>query len=270
MTQLHRDLIADTLLWHVNICIADEAIHVLFTGPESVEQSVMFHTIDLKPGLASHLAAVEEAVYDNQLLLADFASVRVMVDTSNFVLVPSALTPLASEIVDSMIPDLEDSATTLLSAMTADTSQLLAMAISSDLYNFINRTWANPLIDHPLAVTARYLQLIPTHGAGSALYGVLSSGRMMAVRYRRDGELDFANRFAISAAADAAYYLLSLSPNVETLVVGGESDLRNDASALLRPRLEAPVLPITLSPELLQLRRMAPTAPLYLLFSTRL
>jgi hypothetical protein len=270
MTQLHRDLIADTLLWHVSICIAQESIHVLLTGPESVEQSVMFHTIALKPGSASHLAAVEEAVYDNQLLLADFASVNVMVDTPNFTILPAEVAAKAGEIIEAMIPDLDAPFTVTQRPLDPAGTQILAAATPTDLLNFINRTWAHPTIDHPLAATARYLALVPTHGSGSALYGVISAGRMMAVRYGANGTPDFANRFEINAPADAAYYLLALSAGVETLVVGGDADLRNEASSLLRSRLQCPVLPITLSPELLQLQRMAPAAPLYLLFTTRL
>ncbi|MDE6315698.1 MAG: hypothetical protein K2L71_04455, partial [Muribaculaceae bacterium] len=80
----------------------------------------------------------------------------------------------------------------------------------------------------------------------------------------------FANRWTTEgSASNAAYYILAALPADCPLMIGGPAELRNAVAEILRPYVD-PVMPLTLSENLLYLLGAAPDAPLDMLMQTQL
>lgn len=260
----------DTSLWRLYLRLGHNRLSALMTGPESVEQSVRFSSVEL-PAAPSPLQALEEAVYSTPMLPSDFASVAVMIDTKAFTLTPPLPSAPAEAAVRALMPDatMADEAV-LCTPFGLSGDVALTMLHPATEMNFLRRTFANPRFSHPLAATGQYL----SHTNASAgdprrSYAILTADTLLMLCFGPAGRLLFANRFAISSADDAAYYILATLPTDSPLMIGGPNELRNTVAETLR-RYVDPVLPLTLAPNLLHLLSAAPEAPLDLLMLTQI
>jgi hypothetical protein len=268
---LTRDMIreSDTALWRLFLRINPARLDVLLLGPESVETSVIFHSVELG---APNCQALEEAIYDNPLLLSDFGQVIVTFDTANFALIPAECVELKEEIARTLMPSERSADDFELFGVETGVEQLMMVRVERDVMKFLRRTFAQATYGHVLAVDVTYLNHVNQNGDCCRTYGLCTAHDELAVvSFRPDGRACYINGFTDVVPDDVAYYMLAARSQAGggQLVVGGELSRRNAASEALR-RVESEVLPITLSEDLLQLCRMAPQAPLDLLFATQL
>ena len=268
---LTRDLIPgdDTSLWRLFLRISPRQLDALLLGPESVETSVIAHSVELG---APDCQALEEAIYDNPLLLSDFGQVVVTFDVPDFALIPSGCCSQMEQIARALMPSENAQENYEFFGVEAGVDQFMAVRVSSDIMKFLRRTFSQATYGHVLAVDVTYLGHVNMNGDCCRTYGLCAANDELAVvSFRSDGRPCFINMFADTSADDIAYYMLAARSQAGggQLVVGGELSRRNAASEVLR-RVESEVLPITLSEDLLQLCRMAPQAPLDMLFATQL
>lgn len=264
------DPAADTSRWRLWLRLSADRLMALMTGPESVERSVRFSSVEL-PAAKTPLAALEEAVYSTPMLPADFASVTVMVDTPDFALCPAGLDVDTLEAVArAMMPESSaaDEAVTC-GPFGAPADQTLVMLCESARLNFLRRTFANPRLSHPLAAVAGYLSHVNASGNPRRAWAILTADTLLTVCFDETG-LRFANRWATGgSAANAAYYIMASLPQDCPLMIGGPAELRNAVADTVRKYVD-PVMPITLSDNMLYLLGAAPDAPLDLLMLTQL
>lgn len=266
MTDPHTD----TSLWHLYLRVGRQRLMALMTGPESVEQSVRFSSVEL-PAAPSPLKALEDAVYATPLLPADFASVAVTIDTASFAMMPPKLPDTLSEaIARAMIPDAPTSDEAITPApFGLDSEASLTLLHSADEINFLRRTFANPEFSHPICASARYLAHVNSAaGHPRRAYALLTDDNLLMLCFGAAGELTFANRFPSTSTDDAAYFILASLPKDCPLIIGGPAELRNATADTLR-RFVDPVMPLTLAPNLLHLLSEAPNAPLDLIMLTQ-
>lgn len=257
----------DPTLWRLLLQLEAESVHALLLGPESVDTPVRYHRVELTETDPTRWAkAVEEAVYDNELLLTDFASVSVSVDTSAFALLPGCAASLADSVAAFMLPDLGYMPECDTCPMGATGEVSLALAADPTLLKFIRRTYVAPTLHHPLSAAANYLAHANHSGNSAATYALVTPGRLLVVAFGTDGTLQFANRYLTDPAepADAAYYIMAATAADSTLIVGGDATLRNQLTPMLQ-QMATDVLPLPMSADLIRLRRMAPQAPIELL-----
>jgi hypothetical protein len=268
---LTRDLIreSDTTLWRLFLRINPARLDVLLLGPESVETSVIYHSVELG---APDCQSLEEAIYDNPLLLSDFGQVIVTFDTPNFALMPAECGEVQEQIAAALMPSERSADDFEYFSVEAGADQLMVVRVERDIMKFLRRTFAQAIYGHVLAVDVTYLNHVNQNGDCCRTYGLCTAfDSLEVVAFRADGRPCYINSFADVAPDDVAYYMLAARSQAGggQLVVGGELSRRNAAGEVLR-RVESEVLPITLSEDLLQLCRMAPQAPLDLLFATQL
>ncbi len=261
----------DTSLWKLWLRLSDTHLTTMMIGPESVESSVRFSVTELQPA-STPLRSLEEAVYATPMLPADFASVSVMIDTPDFALMPPVKDQATAEMVArALMPDAPESNEPVAAAPFGLNREVaLTMLCDTQQLNFLRRTFANPLITHPLAAVGQYLAHI-NYSAGDPrrAWAIMTDDRLLIFCFGTDGQITFANRYAIGSESDAAYFILAALPTDCRLMIGGPSALRNAVAELLRPYVD-PVLPITLSANLLHLLGAAPTAPLDILMLTQI
>lgn len=266
--RLTQDLIPDTSLWRLEVRIAPDSLSALLIGPMSADRSVMAHS---EPLPDPTLKSLENAIYDNPLLLGDFQSVSVIISTSQLVQIPQGISaPLRENIVEAMLPD-SDTARRTIAAPMPD-GELLA-AVDAETLNFLLRTFPDARLTLSLSVDARWLTYYNRNRGDSArLYALCYADEMKILKFNDCGSLVFANRFDTFSAADCAYYILATAGSTPLPVsVGGSPDLRN--AVIEQLRLAAPggeFMPLTLPDSLLTVRRQAPEICDDLIFLTEL
>lgn len=270
---LTRELIADATLWRLILRIGSDRLSALLIGPESVERSVLFHSEALADG---SVRTLENAVYDNPLLLADFASVDVIFATSELFAAPAEMSTLREAMADAMLPDFIEPRRIEAEAAGGSGAEIV-YGVAADLFNFVARTFASARFHHSLAVDASYLFHRNGGTAASAHLFALCEGPgdLALVGFNAAGRLFTVSRKAALTAADCTYFILAAAGSdakaAGPISVGGEPSLRNEVCDLLR-RMQpgATVLPLTLPEDLLHLRHMAPEATFDMIFLTQL
>lgn len=270
MTQaaLTKELIADPTLWRLILRLDARRMSALLLGPESVERSVIYHSEDL---CDSSVKSLENAVYDNPLLLGDFAKVDILFSTPELFTAPSETEDLREAMADAMLPDcIVDRRVHADSFGEGD----VCYVVPADIYNFASRTFANARFHHSLAIDTLYLKHRNSAASDSAHLFALCEGRgeLAIVAFDDFGRVNFVNRPQPLDATDFAYYILAAAADsVAPISVGGEPELRNAVCDVIRDvRPNAKVLPLTLHEDLLRLRRFAPEATFDMLFLTQL
>lgn len=260
----------DTSLWRLFLRVSKTNLMALITGPESVDCPVRFSSIELQPS-STPLKALEDAVYATPMLPADFASVNVIIDSGDFSLLPACAEDLAEKIAREMNPDIPEAYAAILSRPFGIRSEsALCLLHPDNEINFLKRTFANPVISHTLSAVTAYLSHINSAaGDPKRAWAILTQQTLLMVSFKSSGEIELANRYAISSAEDAAYYILASLPSDSPLMIGGPQQLRNAVSAKIRDYVN-PVMPITLSANLLHLLGAAPEAPLDLIMATQI
>jgi len=254
-------------LWTLHVALRPTAIDwLLYT--EATASSMLTRTIALA-GTGDYRQDVEEAVYDNTIMLDDYKRVRVVIDTPHVLLVPGqhddpeALRPLAQ----AAYPD--EQGELFLSPMpTVDATAVCW--VTPGLIAFVQRTFNQPTI-------VPHLQPLIEHYVG---VNAASNGERTMFLYARDGRLDMviahgakllmANSFTIRSGSDAAFMALHawdsyhLNAERDKLQIAGDSALVNDITPHLRPYLSY-VMPTMIPAGTMRLGRNALNAPLDLI-----
>lgn len=265
MTYIHltRDLVADTSLWRLVVRIEPRRLRAMLIGPESVERSVLFHSEELAD---ASVKSLENAVYDNPLLLGDFACIDVIFSTPELTLCPTGHDGLRDGMVNAMLPDYD--APRRIEAEAFGSGEV-AYAVEAEVFNFAARTFAAARFHHALAIDARWLGY--RNNMSAHVYALCEGpGEMNIVGFDSAGDFHMLMRPQVHTAADCAYYILA-SEMAAPISVGGDPELRNEVCTLLRRlRPDSNILPLILPEDLLHLRHLAPEASFDMLFLTQL
>lgn len=205
---LDKDLIPQSHLWTLRMLIGRREIETVLIPPVDTDD-IIHRTIPLDPAAISHLKAVEDAVYDNPLLLNQFRAVSAAIDTDSFVILPRDLADDNPETAAKAIKlteglDLVPQGNIITVEATDDTS--LCFAADPELVGFLRRTFYNISITHPLAPQIAYLAA--HSGAEGAVTAALRGNRLDLTAIG-GGRLLLANCFTFDALADAAYYTVA-------------------------------------------------------------
>ena len=267
---LTKELIAEPGLWRLILRVSNQRLSAILLGPESVERSVLSHVEVLAD---DSVRTLENAIYDNPLLLSDFAATDVIISNSDAFVSPTSAAEIREQMAEAMLPDYCELRRIETEKIT-DTMEVI-YAVNQECYNFLARTFAAAKFHHSLAIDAKYLYHRNARGGASAhLYALCeNSDKPALIGFDAAGNLCTLSRPGASTAEDCAYYILASGGNNDNgpISVGGEPALRNDVCALLRRmRPDATILPLTLPEDLLHLRRQAPDADFDMIFLTQL
>ena len=234
---LHKDLIDQPSIWQLVLEISAQAIEVVAFSPYE-NHSLIHESIPLAPDAESHLRAVEDAVYDNPLLLADFAKVTVLFDTQRFLPLPSGLGKAAQKLLRKAFPPQPDIPASVIAVGMPSLGMTLAMELPDDMLGFLRRTFHRAVIIHPLVPQAVWLRSkYPARHRGKTLVNLRPDRTDVVIL--GDEEPLILNTFRVSDPMDSLYYILAgrqvngLEPTDEIFIAGNRR-LRNEVGALLR------------------------------------
>ncbi len=268
--KLTLDLVADPALRRLALLVSPSGVDVAISSRVR-DNELIYRRIPYPDG-SDPVKALEEAVYDNPLLTADFGKIDVVFDTPRFfVMAAEEATP--DEVrrrIDMLWPpeNLDFELEPLICPIEADRT-VLVCAVPRKLVSFVRRTFNNPGIVHRMAALARYYALKNHLGNSGKMHVRLSPGRTDVIAFGRSGLL-LANTFATNSAEDAAYYTVAATRHLgydndtDRILASGDRELR-DAYVTSMRRFISFVMPDIFPSALTRLGAEASTVPFEML-----
>jgi hypothetical protein len=175
--------------------------------------------------------ALEEAVYDNPVLLSGFESVTVLLNTSWFIMLPAEITDAETiaAVAENSMPEEAAEATMIEIPATDKAAPRFVMFADVRLVDFLRRTFANPYFRHPLEVMSTYFSGTDPLGVSGKMLAHFTSGHIDLMAFGDHG-VQFANSFSFVEPADAVYFILAVRTSLN-IDVAGELLLVGDATA---------------------------------------
>lgn len=227
--RLYKDMIHNPRLWQLHIAIDRAGLEIMAYTPLE-EHSLITARIPFEPGASTAAGAVEDAIYDNPLLLSDFKHVTILVRDTPHAILPAAVADdrdMLTAITDELAGAAPDEP-------LVDTLPLLDAAVSYRLdpavLNFLRRTFTNATFTHRISALTRYW-----HGTNRAT-GSLTTH----VNLRHEGadivtfagnRLLVANSYRTPTPADTLYYIMAVREMVGArpdtpVVIAGDRQAR--------------------------------------------
>lgn len=204
------------------------------------------------------LPALEGFVYDNPLLLSDFGSVTVIIESSRFVLIPQGVTDenMTADVFRNSLPETENSADSELLTNNLPAAALsIAFQPGDKLLTFLRRTFHNPRIVHHLTPLLSYFATRRREGNHARTFVQVGADRLDVIIFR-DAGVVLCNGFSYSTTDDAAYYILAsrqlagdLDPDNDEIYLCGDREKRQELSARLGEFVKN-ILPVIFPPAL--------------------
>lgn len=267
---MKADLIDNPLLYRLLVRVGRRSLDVAAVS-RVADGGLVCGSVMLRDDAPDRCAAIEDAVYANDLLLADFARIDIVMDSSRFVVLPDALdsADLREAVLAAMLPpgpDGRDEEAVLCPAGACGAS--VAMLADAAELRFLRRTFNNPRIHHPLSVLAGYMQSKSRLGNSGKMFVNLRQGTADVLAFGPSG-LTMANSFACAEPADAVYYILASRRELglgadDEMLIYGPADLREPVMTTLRDYVGS-VMPFIFPAEMLRAGADALKLPLDLI-----
>lgn len=239
-SRLTTDMIADPKLYNLGLMVGEKGMDVVLMSRVN-DADFIYRHIDFDRNLEP-FKAMEEVVYDNPLLTADFGSIDVVVDNNRyFVMYAGDATP--DEIgrrIDMLWPEQQTGLRLegLVSAAEPGKTVLVS-GVQRDVLGFLRRTFNNPAISHRVSALTRYYAIKNRLGNMGKVHVRLGDNRTDIIVFNHQG-LQLANTFTTKTVEDAVYYTLAVAKNLgfdeesDRVYVAGDSELRESFLASIR------------------------------------
>lgn len=223
-------------LWTLQLALRAKAIdYILFT--DSQPDSLITGNIELDLSSGNYLKAVQNAVYDNPLLLDDYGKCRIIVESMHFVMLPGECDEWEAEnVMATTFPD-ADADVAMCALQRCGTN--LAFEITSGVLSFLQRTFNTPPIYHHLHPLCEHYKRLNEGTEISRMFLNMSPSRMDMVMYSK-GLMTLANSYDYHSPEDAAYFALhawdsmGLDRLSDEVQLTGDKAARNAIAPILR------------------------------------
>lgn len=233
---MERPSTIDTSQYTLMLRITANEMQYVYYRPTE-DDSMVSHRVSLPQG-EGYAQAVEQAIYSHEELLQSYKRVYVVIASTHFVIVPDEVATLSDNtpLWHEMYKDVDEY---VVESRMPHTGAVMLWGADNRLVSFINRTFDNPTLLHPLIPLCEYFYRKSRIGNQSKMYVHLQQGRMDVVCYSREGLL-LANTYDYRHVNDAAYHVLNVWKHLELnqrndeVQLVGDSTTRRELSALLR------------------------------------
>lgn len=241
MTQqpLDSSLIANPRLYNLILRVEPMRLDVMiYNGDE--EDSIIYRSIRQDPSL-SQIAALEEAVYDNPVLLGDFNKTTVIIATNEYAIVPqwvAADENLADAVAEKLLVN-DECESELLMIPIPETEVAVALKPETRLLAFLRRTFNNPDITHHSVPLIRYFSKSDKLGAAGKIFVNLRSESLDIISFSNSSP-NLINTFSFRDKMDAVYYILACREQLKEdgcdheILISGNSEIRESITPVLR------------------------------------
>ena len=249
--------------WDLALRIDDSSVgYTLNTVYE--DYSLFSETVTLDSTGDSPLKRLENTVYDTPVILNDYKSVSVIVDSDKFVIVPEEFSDedTAENCFRNSFPDFDGD---ILVSKISGCGASVVSGVEKGLEAFLQRTWYNVTVSHTLVPLAGFFKRRSQLGNVAKMYVTVVGSRYYIIVFNRKG-LIFANSYRITNINDAAYFILGvwkmcgLDFEADELMMSGDIRQRQDLMELLRNYI-AVVMPSIFPAQLVKYNRDAMNLP---------
>jgi len=250
-------------VWDLLVMIEGMQVKYILHTP-SVEGSLIIGQVSCTDAT---LQSLEDAIYDTPVLLGEYRSVKVLVHSDHFVLLPVQTTPDDCQLlVSQAFPG--DDGDVVVGELPGGQAKL-ACLVQPGLQAFLGRTFNYPEVYHHLFPLCGYYREL-NHGTelSRMFLNLRATGMDMAIYC--GGNLQCANSYAFENADDAAYFALNawrthgLDQLTDELQLTGDNDVRAAMTPVLRQYVKF-VMPAVYPAAAMRLGRNAMQAPLELI-----
>ena len=266
--KMTADLIQQPQIWQLLMeASSDRLAAVAFSPYEN--HSMIFEELAYKSG-DGDLRGLENTVYNNSLLLADFSKVTLLYDTLRVLPVPEADDSLACSIFRSVYPSQERPGSNVVVNHIPELDLAICSEIPGDVENFLRRTFPCMNIEHPLVPLCRYF---------SAKHPVRRSGKTLVnLRGKRLDIITLGDRAPLTVGSyrmeepmDAVYYILASReslrlPETDEIMIAGDRATRAAITPILR-RYVRYVMPAIFPSAMFRAGKASLSAPFELIVS---
>lgn len=234
--KLTKELISDPSLWRMSLELDKNALELVIFS--LAQENSLIHRRLVLDSSKSLQSALEDAVYDNPLLLSDFGKVDFLIDTKRFMLIPDSLKDedTREDICSTLWPDYSLS---MLSNTLAGLDSTLVFEEESSLLSFIRRTFPTVRIQHRLTPIITYFHNKDRLSNASKMYVNLREDYTDII-YFQNGELRVVNTFSTATPTDVIYYIMAtvkitdFATNNDEIMLSGNPNLREPVAQTLR------------------------------------
>lgn len=262
---LNKDMITEPRRWRLILEPTPDALDVMAYSPAD-HHAMIADRLPLS-GDADPLKALQDAIYDNPLLLNDFHSVSILLPQERFLLLPDLLddTDSADDAFRHAFPRIpSDAPAELILTELPGMRARIALEVPRNTLGFLRRTFNNPRILHPLTPLAIWFRSRHSGPTAGKMIANLRGRRVDIVILGSTAPL-LINSFPIHHPMDAVYYImacresLGVRPTDELILAGDPAD-RTAVMGELR-RFIRYVLPAIIPTEMFRAGRAALRAP---------
>ena len=230
--------IANPRLWRLGLLLDAEAGVLTASAICTVgEANALCRTIRLAAGVPL-LRALEDAVYDNPMLLADFDRTTILLRTPHFALMPACLAEEGCcEQVMSMLRTAGPGNQSVKTyyATVEGTDVAVGCCVDAAVAGFLGRTFAEARVQHALVPELSYFAAkAPRSGNCAKLFAVADESGVDVMAFGSGARLLGATSYVCSATSDRAYYAAALAqvcgiagPDLQFYVAGCPADRDN-------------------------------------------
>ncbi len=256
-------------LWRMSMEVHPSSVDVVIYSP--LEENSLIHERLALDSALSPLAAFEELIYENPLLLSDFSKVDILIDTATYTFMPSACATddVCEAALRALWPRIDLAARKI---QIPDTPDAMVLGIDPGMAAFISRTFLDTAPTHPVAVLASYFRRISALGNTGKIYACLAPGSVDIVAFspaderRSASPLRIACSFSAPTPDDAAYFILASAKtagfdlDVDEIMLCGDSKVREQVAPKLRAFARF-VMPVIFPSEIFKAGKAALGAP---------
>lgn len=265
---LGTELIPQPHMWQLLMEAGPAALAVVAFSPFE-HHSMLYESIPYDEAAPTPLRRLEDAVYDNPLLLADFARTTLLYDTPRFLPLPLMPEEEAQAMFRTVFPT--DTSLPPSRVLVTDIESMhltLAFEIPTDILGFIRRTFPNIRIEHHLAPLCRYFQVRHSGRPHGKTLVNLRGNRLDIITLGATAPL-MVNTFRFEQPMDAAYYILSARqrlslPPTDEIMISGDRATRAAITPTLR-RYARYVMPAIFPSAMFRAGRASLSAPFELI-----
>lgn len=258
---LDKDLVKDPQMWNLLLRVSREAVHaVVYSIVE--DNSLVYRRFPIDPAATSWVGSIENVVYDNPALLSDFRNIYCIVESRDFVVIPSPCRQESQLLFSTAFPD---SKLEVLTDETGTRNATVLTGIEPELRGFINRTFHRVRLSGHISSLCRYFASRSGQGNNVRMVANIRESSLDVI-VTDSRQLKLANTFSFSAVADAAYYLLAcrqrlgLDPHSDELLLSGDQKVREELTPILRTYISR-VMPVIFPPQMFKAGKDSMLAP---------
>jgi len=270
-TPLTKDLVSAPGMWRLSMLIADDGIDIALVSMVE-DNSLIYRHIPLPDDETTRLRAIEDTIYENPLLLADFGKTDILIRTRRFSVLPAEISDSGTRrrIMQEFWSDLDTCSIFSDSGLVLPGNRdSISFAIPSPLASFLQRTFPTARISHALTPMVRYFAHSSRLGRSGKIYVCLRKNEIDIIAYTVGG-LRMAVTTSVSNLDDALFYIMAamhtcrFSPSEVEIMLCGDNTMRETLTPMLR-RFVGYVMPVIFPSAMFRAGKDAMVAPFNLI-----